>query len=132
MCILDHPSTTTSNSGASRNLCQIILQLAFKDKTNKVFHELNGAGGASLIAAESGIELFHHLKFRLTPQDMNHLWDYYREWGTIQHRSVESISAFSSRLSTKHQQLSKLALSDFQVKLKLAFSIIDGPYREVF
>jgi hypothetical protein len=44
----------------------------------------------------------------LTPQDMSHLWEYYRDWGNLTHRSQESISAFSSCLDTKHKQLEKL------------------------
>jgi hypothetical protein len=132
LCILDHPSTSASNEAASRDLSQVILQLALKDKTDKVFHELNGAGGAGLLAKEAGIELFHHLKLRLAPQDMSHLWEYYRDWAGLQHKSQETISGFSSRLETKRQQLSKLTLSTFQIKFKLAFSVIDGPYREVF
>jgi hypothetical protein len=80
MYILDqHPGTSSSNLIASRNLCQIILQLALKDKINKVFHELNSARGASLLASKSGIELFQHLKLRLAPEDMNHLREYYRD-----------------------------------------------------
>jgi hypothetical protein len=132
LCILDHSSTTTSNVAASRDLCQVLLQLALKDRTNKVFHELNGAGGAGFLAREAGIELFQHLKLRLTPQDMSHLWEYYRDWGGLVHKNQESISAFSSRLDTKHKQLEKLHLSSFQVKLKLAFAILDGPYKDVF
>jgi hypothetical protein len=85
MCILDHPGTTSSNLAASHDLRQIILQLALKDKMNKVFHELNCTKGASLLAIKSGIELFQHLKLQLAPQDMNHLWEYYHDWDTIQH-----------------------------------------------
>jgi hypothetical protein len=63
---------------------------------------------------------------------MSHLWEYYRDWGAFHHKNQETISGFSSHLETKRQQLSKLSLSSFQVKFKLAFSIIDGPYREIY
>jgi hypothetical protein len=78
------------------------------------------------------LELFQHLKLRLTLQDISHLWDYYRDWENLNHHSLKSISALCSRLRTKNQQLAKLTLSEFQVKLKLAFLIIDGPYKDVF
>jgi hypothetical protein len=101
LCILDHPSTSPSNDAASRDLSQVILQLALKDQTMKIFHELNGAGGEGLLECEAGIELFHHLKLRLAPQDMSHLWEYYRDWGALQHKNQETISGFSSRFETK-------------------------------